>query len=148
MNIDDLFDDLYDVAYDDDIKIIDLPGSPNDAPTAQKIEYKNSVLKIIEMNPNYDSKYHPFFILGHEIGHHQNPDTESQQVYEFSPLVQNDEESFANKWVINFAAERMFQDRPSEYWNDLEFMNFFNLPLEFEPIVQSTFQELAKSKYM
>ncbi len=90
--------------------------------------------KIINLNPNYDSKISVAFRLAHEISHIQF--SQPSFLYTFSPYIKNKEERETNERAIRILAHIVYYDTPNEYRNWSDFMNEFNLPSWFEPLVK------------
>lgn len=90
--------------------------------------------KIINLNTNFDSNISVAFRLAHEISHIEFSPPSS--LYTFSPYIRDKEEWETNARAIQIIARLMYEDVPLDKRNWLNFMNEFNLPTWFEPMVK------------
>lgn len=123
-----LFKKLLYIADQADIKITYIEGSPSDPDVA----FCNQ--KIINMNTNFESNISVAFRIAHEISHILF--SKPSFLYTFSPYVKNKEERQTNERAIHMIARLMYEDVPKDQINWLNFMNEFNLPSWFEPLVK------------
>lgn len=119
---------LLGVAEKSDIVITDILGGPSDPDVAFCSD------RIININRNYDSPISVAFRLAHEISHIQF--SQPSFLYHFSPYIKNKEERETNERAIRIIARLVYMDTPNEYRNWSDFMNEFNLPSWFEPLVK------------
>lgn len=123
-----LFKKLLYIADQADIKITYIEGSPSDPDVA----FCNQ--KIINMNTNFESNISVAFRIAHEISHILF--SKPSFLYTFSPYVKNKEERQTNERAIHMIARLIYEDVPKDQINWLNFMNEFNLPSWFEPLVK------------
>ena len=123
-----LFNRLIFMAEHDDITITEIPGNSSDPDVAFCKD------RIININYNYNSKISATYRLAHEICHIEfsNP----SYLYTFSPYFKSKEERETNERAIRTIARLIYMDTPNEYRNWSDFMNEFNLPSWFEPLVK------------
>ena len=123
-----LFNQLLYMAKRSGITITEVAGDSNDPDVAFCNE------RIININHNYDSRISVVVRLAHEITHinFSNPSF----LYTFSPYIKNKEERATNERALRIVAKLFYGDTPNEYRNWIEFMNEFNLPSWFEPLVK------------
>ncbi|TLQ03612.1 hypothetical protein FEZ51_08380 [Pediococcus stilesii] len=95
--------------------------------------------RIINLNSNFDSNISVAFRLAHEISHIQF--SQPSFLYTFSPYIRNKEERETNERAIHIIARLIYEDVPNDQRNWLNFMNEFNLPTWFEPLVKDIIYE-------
>ncbi|HJF25144.1 MAG TPA: hypothetical protein K8V18_09205 [Proteus mirabilis] len=123
-----LFNRLIFIAEHDDILITEVLGKANDPDVAFCKD------RIININRNYDSPISVAFRLAHEISHIRF--SQPSFLYQFSPYIKNKEERETNERAIRIIARLVYMETPNEYRNWSDFMNEFNLPSWFEPLVK------------
>ncbi|WP_270621871.1 hypothetical protein [Weissella viridescens] len=124
----DLFDFLLFNARQNGIDIVEVPGHPEDPDLA--ICQDNAII----LNPNYKERIAPSFRLAHELSHILFGTV--TEMYAFSPYLKKDEEIIANSNAVKMIAKFVYHDTPNEYRNWSDFMDEFNLPSWFEPLVK------------
>lgn len=125
---DELFAILLTIAARAGIRIEEINGNSCDPDVAFCKD------KTINLNHNYDSTISVVFRLAHEICHIEF--SQPSFLYTFSPYIKNKEERITNEHAIRMIAHLIYGDTPNEYRNWSDFMNEFNLPSWFEPLVQ------------
>lgn len=125
---DTLFALLLTIADRSDIKIETINGTQTDPDVAFCQD------RTINLNTNYESKISVVFRLAHEICHIEF--SQPSFLYTFSPYIRNKEERITNQHAIQMLARLLYIDTPNEYRNWSDFMNEFNLPSWFEPLVK------------
>lgn len=123
-----LFSQLLYMARQSDITITEVVGDENDPDVAFCKQ------RIININHNYKSNISLVIRLAHEITHinFSNP----SYLYTFSPYIKNKEERITNERAVRIVAKLFYGDTPNEIRNWVDFMNEFNLPSWFEPLVK------------
>ncbi|TGE53594.1 hypothetical protein [Weissella confusa] len=123
-----LFSQLLYMAKQSNITITEVAGGDNDPDVAFCKE------RIININRKYKSNISLVIRLAHEITHitFSSPSF----LYTFSPYIKNKEERITNERAIRIVAKLFYGDTPNEFRNWVNFMNEFNLPSWFEPLVK------------
>ncbi|GEK28871.1 ImmA/IrrE family metallo-endopeptidase [Furfurilactobacillus siliginis] len=124
-----LFKKLLYIADRSGITITDIEGSSSDPDIAFCKQ------RIINLNSNFDSEISVAFRLAHEISHILF--SKPTFLYTFSPYTKNKEERETNERAIRMIARLMYEDVTKDQINWLNFMNEFNLPSWFEPLVKN-----------
>lgn len=123
-----LFKQLLYIAQQSDISIKEVAGLPTDP------DVTFCKQRIININYNFNSNISVAFRLAHEISHIQF--SQPSFLYTFSPYINNKEERITNEHAIHMIARLVYCDTPNEYRNWADFMDEFNLPSWFEPLVK------------
>ena len=126
---DDLLARLIYIASKSGIKIREIEGNISDPDVAF------CKRKIINLNGNFDCEISVAFRLAHEISHIQF--SQPSFLYTFPPYIKNKEERETNERAIHIVSRLIYEDTPKEQRNWANFMDEFNLPVWFEPLVKN-----------
>lgn len=130
----DLIDYLGFVATRNGISVQYIEGKKSDPDVAFVLN------NVINMNPNYDSKFSVDFRLAHEISHILW--SKPTFLYAFSPYMKNREERDAHFNAVKLIAKYIYQEVPLEYRNYINFMDEFGLPSHFEYMVKEAIESI------